>query len=783
MADGFDLGSAYGRIIIDGSGIDGDIQSAKSGLTAGLDSLSSGLTNVGAALTGLGAPIAAAFGAGVMASLDFSQAVTNTGAVLGLTRDEITALHDDLLAIGGDTTAGPQLVAEAYYDIAGGVADASSHMAILNSAIATSEAGNASLTGTTSALIAVMNSYKFSADQASFASDVLTRTVGMGVGSMDEFATALPQVTGLANSLSIGFDDLGAMTAYLTTQGNSAAQSTTQLAAMMTALLNPNERMKDALAELGFTSGTAAIEQLGLVGAMEALAGTSTATEQGMAGMLGSVEALRGVTALTGGEFATFAETFKNGITDATAAAQAIQMGDPAQQFALLQSTVSELAITAGDALVPALVTIMGTVRPLIDSVISWVRENPQLTAQIGLLAGALTIAGPLLIGVGAAIGAISTIIGAIVSPIGLAIAGVAALAAAYATNFGGIRDFVETQVAPVIQGFFDGLAGAWTSIQPGLSALATWFTTEGLPAVVTFVNENVVPAVQGFIDILSGAWAVIGPALGELVNWFTVEGLPGVVTFIAETAQVVVGGFFDLLAGAWAIIQPLLQPLLDWFSGEDGLGGAVTNLSTNIQPIIQGFIDMLSNVWTVVGPILGALANWFTTTGLPQAIDFINTTALAGLQALIDLLTGLWTAVEPGLTAFRDGIQAVFSFIQVNVIDPIKAAIDSVANALGALGGGAGSTATTAAQNAANSILGRASGGPVGADRLYMVGEQGPELFMPDSNGTIIPNHALGGTTYNVTITPQINPAAGPVGEQADLFSELFMQQIRSRA
>lgn len=492
MAGGFDLGSAYGRIIIDGSGIDGDIQSAKSGLTAGLDSLSSGLTNVGSALTGLGAPIAAAFGVGVSASLDFSREVTNTGAVLGLTRDEISALHDDLLAIGGDTTAGPQEVAAAYYDIAGGVADANNHMAILNASIATSQAGNASLTGTTSALIAVMNSYKFSADQASFASDVLTRTVGMGVGTMDEFAVALPQVTGLANSLSIGFDDLGAMTAYLTTQGNSAAQSTTQLAAMMTALLNPNERMKAGLAELGFASGTAAIEQLGLVGAMEALSGTTTATEQGMAGMLGSVEALRGVTALTGGEFATFAETFKNGITDATAAAQAIQMGDPAQQFALLQSTVSELGISLGDALVPALVTAMGTIRPMVDSVISWVQENPQLVSQIGLLAGALAVAGPVLMVVGGALGAISTIIGAIVSPIGLAIAAVVGLVAAYQTNFGGLRDFVQTQVAPVVRGFFDGLGRVWERIQPGLQEFANWFTTEGLPAVISFINTSV---------------------------------------------------------------------------------------------------------------------------------------------------------------------------------------------------------------------------------------------------------------------------------------------------
>lgn len=39
-----------------------------------------------------------------------------------------------------------------------------------------------------------------------------------------------------------------------------------------------------------------------------------------------------------------------------------------------------------------------------------------------------------------------------------------------------------------------------------------------------------------------------------------------------------------------------------------------------------------------------------------------------------------------------------------------------------------------------------RASGGPVSAGKTYLVGEKGQELFTPQANGSIIPNHALGG-------------------------------------
>lgn len=47
-----------------------------------------------------------------------------------------------------------------------------------------------------------------------------------------------------------------------------------------------------------------------------------------------------------------------------------------------------------------------------------------------------------------------------------------------------------------------------------------------------------------------------------------------------------------------------------------------------------------------------------------------------------------------------------------------------------------------------------KADGGPVSSGSTYLVGEEGPELFSPESSGTIIPNHRLstggGGDTYN---------------------------------
>lgn len=54
-----------------------------------------------------------------------------------------------------------------------------------------------------------------------------------------------------------------------------------------------------------------------------------------------------------------------------------------------------------------------------------------------------------------------------------------------------------------------------------------------------------------------------------------------------------------------------------------------------------------------------------------------------------------------------------------------------------------------------------RASGGPVEAGKAYLVGEKGPEPFIPKVSGTILPNASLaamagsgGGGTVQVNIT-----------------------------
>ena len=77
----------------------------------------------------------------------------------------------------------------------------------------------------------------------------------------------------------------------------------------------------------------------------------------------------------------------------------------------------------------------------------------------------------------------------------------------------------------------------------------------------------------------------------------------------------------------------------------------------------------------------------------------------------------------------------------------------------LGAFDGGGGGGASAAATNAASfSLPGFAGGGDPPLGHVSIVGEKGPELFVPKTAGTIIPNHAI-----NVGASNRPVQSAGP--------------------
>jgi hypothetical protein len=121
---------------------------------------------------------------------------------------------------------------------------------------------------------------------------------------------------------------------------------------------------------------------------------------------------------------------------------------------------------------------------------------------------------------------------------------------------------------------------------------------------------------------------------------------------------------------------------------------------------------------------------------GLNNAVQF------AGNQ-LIDILDGLINKTTTWQDALKNLQQAL-----------LKAMLQAIILGQGPLGNILGLGATTPGGTGGifgallKGLTARQSGGPVGAGRPYIVGEHGPELFVPGSSGKIVPNQVSKSST-----------------------------------
>lgn len=78
----------------------------------------------------------------------------------------------------------------------------------------------------------------------------------------------------------------------------------------------------------------------------------------------------------------------------------------------------------------------------------------------------------------------------------------------------------------------------------------------------------------------------------------------------------------------------------------------------------------------------------------------------------------------------------------------------------------------------------GRATGGPVTGGTPYIIGEAGPEIFVPWTSGTVIPNHRIaqrgGGGDLNLTLNFYGPTNGGDVRRAADDAGRLLLERVR---
>lgn len=142
-----------------------------------------------------------------------------------------------------------------------------------------------------------------------------------------------------------------------------------------------------------------------------------------------------------------------------------------------------------------------------------------------------------------------------------------------------------------------------------------------------------------------------------------------------------------------------------------------------------------------------------------------IDSTLIEGLGRAGQVLErGLLAAIRRGSLGFED-----LKRIALAVMEEIAAA--AIEKGLAAIGLGRGDGGASPVVGLLSRLLGlpgRATGGPVTAGRPYLVGERGPELFVPQGYGRVEPRGGGGGRDVRVSISINAPAQAAPAAMQA---------------
>lgn len=314
-------------------------------------------------------------------------------------------------------------------------------------------------------------------------------------------------------------------------------------------------------------------------------------------------------------------------------------------------------------------------------------------------------------------------------------------------------------------------LAGLWSTLMDTVSMGAAKMIQQNMPQIKAALTALISGAGAAF-EKVSGAIRVMGAVLGPLLR-FIVDNKEAVAAFVGtllagaaafKVLQVATMAFnvvMGILNGTMALnpvgaivvaIAALVAGLVyayrhvDWFkTAVDAAWAAIKKavavfvnwFKAWVLPAIKLYLHAMGvyfrTIWTVVKFVFrvvvgvikvawGAIRNVFSAIGgvirgpLATAWRFISTSA----KSSWDRVRSVFAAARGMVTGVINGIKSALSNIWHGLTDGLASAVQTVKDTLSRLPG------------VGHLIPGLWTGGPAAAGQRYMVGEIGPELYVP---------------------------------------------------
>lgn len=349
-------------------------------------------------------------------------------------------------------------------------------------------------------------------------------------------------------------------------------------------------------------------------------------------------------------------------------------------------------------------------------------------------------------------------------------------------------------------------------AIQPIISAIADWSEANpelfakivmvtgaiaGLVTVVGVIGLALPPIITGFtllgaaIGLVTWPVLLVGAAIAALVaavyylwkNWDSIAGwmvekweaMKAGVTVVMESLAALFGAIWEgIKAVFWTAIDFIIGSYAQLFDFLlPGWQGMFAQMFASAQAILNSIGAFLAASWTAI------------TTAFSSAMSVIGpiwSTVWNTTKSTFEVIWGSITAVfDTAIDGIKKGMETLKAPIQ-KVIDMAERAYLLAGGAIKSAGGFVSSSVKSILDRG-SSITGKAVGGSVSRNTPYIVGEVGPELFVPGTSGTIIPNNQLAGAgSSGPNITINIGRVIGEK-QYALQMGDYIIQEIKRNA
>ena len=655
----FDVGSAVGYLLLDTSKWESGLKSAKMGLNTFQDetataadkftAMGTSLGSVGKTLTlGVTAPLVGMGAAAVKTASDFEAAMSNVRAISGASADQMEALTAKAEEMGAKTKFSATEAADAFSYMAMAGWDTESMLAGIEGVMSLAAASGEDLATTSDIVTDALTAFGLTAEDTSMFVDVLAAASSSSNTNVSMLGESFKYVAPVAGTFGYSVQDVGAALGLMANSGIKASQAGTSFRSALTRMIKPADTAMVAMENLGLASDGVVTAMVNTDGSMKPLRETlsilreqfSTLSEAEQAQAAATIfgqESMAGMLAVINASDDDFTSLL-NTMDSASGTAQEMadtQLDNLNGQLTILKSGLEGAAIAFGNLLMPMIKDITALIQKLVDWVNGLSDSQKKIVVTIAKMAA---VAGPLMIVIGkisgligklipliSGAGGLSGVLTALTGPIGIVIAAVVALAVAWATNFGGIRDKTKEimdAIGSIISSVWEFIKGLWESNFLGIQTI-----TSDVFAIIQQLFSDALTIIMGifnvFVALFSGDWSTLWESVKTLVSdvWtaignyidnalnLIVDIIGGIATTLYNTAKNVFNKVKEAFQNVWKTVT-------DWFNEAindpvNTVKGIGTALLEAGKSIFTSLLDGMKSVWTSISDWVSEKINW----------------------------------------------------------------------------------------------------------------------------------------------------------------------------